>query len=69
MQHEYMEAKLSIALAREKYPHLNPYTAAEKYDELGGQAHDQAIKELDGISGAEYDKWLGRITSMLKDRK
>src|ERR1700737_1062651 len=61
MQHEYMEAKIAIEYAREKYPDSNPYIMVERDYSLGGKAHLTVIKELDGISEDTYDEWLGKI--------
>lgn len=65
LQHEYVEAKLTISLARKKYPTDSPYIMAEKDIALGGKAHDETIRELDGISGVMYDKWLSKIAKFL----
>jgi len=66
MQHEYVEAKLTIAAARKKYPDASPFVMAEKDVQLGGNAHEAAIKELDGISSLEYDKWSTKIIKYLQ---
>ena len=66
LQHEYMEAKLAVKAARSQYPNINPYIAAEQIHELGGQAHFDTIKMLDGISVSSYDTWLERIDSYIK---
>ena len=66
LQHEYVEAKLAIKMARKKFPDRNPYVMAEKDDVIGGLAHYEAIKELDGVSEDVYDKWLQKINRYLR---
>lgn len=69
LQHEYMEAKLSIAAARDKHPDKNPYSMADKDESLGGEAHYETIKQLDGISSEEYENWISKIDKYLKGKK
>lgn len=66
IQHEYIEAKLTIADARKKYPDMNPFIMADKDINLGGMAHYKTIKELDGVSESVYNTWLSKIDSYLK---
>jgi hypothetical protein len=66
LQHEYVEARLSINLARKKYPDKNPFVMAEKDEDLGGEAHYLAIKELDGVSVATYENALDTIGRYLR---
>lgn len=54
IRHEYTEAKIAVKLARERYPDRNPYVMAEKDVRLGGEAHDLACQELDGLSSQQY---------------
>ena len=39
---------------------------AEKDAVIGGLAHYEAIKELDGVSEDVYDKWLQKINRYLR---
>lgn len=58
VQHELLEAKTAIKLARAQYPQLNPYIAAETKAHLGGEAHVIVCKELDGLTESEYGRQL-----------
>lgn len=39
---------------------------AEKDDVIGGLAHYEAVKELDGVSEDVYDSWLEKINRYLR---
>lgn len=66
LQHEWLEAKLALKLARQKYPEANPYVMAEKDEDLGGRAHYMAIKELDGVSPIAYDRASSFVFKLAK---
>lgn len=55
IEHELLEAKQAIILARKLYPNASPYIAADEASgNLGGMAHVRACKELDGLSEQKY---------------
>lgn len=65
LEHEYLEAKKAVKLAREKYPKLNPYLMAERDGSIGGDAHLYIVRTYEKMSEPKYMRYLDKLYQKL----